>query len=168
MQKRLLLLLILYLVKQCLHHQLESCKVLKNGCLANYFQSRFFVFSKTGNYKITINVDGTTYNSLNFAIEENVLAKRTISAIVHYYNKQRANTSVELDGDKNMLLFGSTKKVDVRGGWCDTSGDVSKYFSHLAYANFVSPQQIPLVTWSLINTLETIPKQLMEWKIKDS
>jgi hypothetical protein len=56
----------------------------------------------------------------------------------------------------------------VSGGWCDASGDVSKYFSHLAYANFMSPQQTPLVTWSLINTSEAIPKLLNEWKIKDS
>lgn len=133
-----------------------------------FYKADFSSFQKTGHYKITLNVDGVTYSSPNFAIEENILAKRTISSIVHYYNKQRANTPEELGADKNMLLFGSTKQVDVRGGWCDASGDVSKYFSHLAYANFVSPQQTPLVTWSLINTSETIPKQLKEWKIKDS
>jgi hypothetical protein len=133
-----------------------------------FYKADFSSFQKTGNYKITVNINGTIYSSPNFAIEENALAKRTISSIVHYYNKQRANTSEELNADKNILLFGSSKKVDVRGGWCDASGDVSKYFSHLAYANFVSPQQTPLVTWSLINTSETIPKQLKEWKIKDS
>ncbi|MGH2564227.1 MAG: glycoside hydrolase family 9 protein, partial [Ginsengibacter sp.] len=68
----------------------------------------------------------------------------------------------------HMLLYGSTKTVDVHGGWCDASGDVSKYFSHLAYANFMSPQQTPLVTWSLINTSEAIPGLLKEWKAKDS
>lgn len=133
-----------------------------------FYRADFSSFQKAGNYKITINVDGATYSSSNFSIEENILAKRTISSIVHYYNKQRANTPEELNADKNMLLFGSTKRVDVHGGWCDASGDVSKYLSHLAYANFVSPQQTPLVTWSLINTSETLSKQLTEWKIKDS
>ena len=133
-----------------------------------FYRSDFSSFQKVGNYKITINVDGATYSSSNFSIEENILAKRTISSIVHYYNKQRANTPEELNADKNMLLLGSTKRVDVHGGWCDASGDVSKYLSHLAYANFVSPQQTPLVTWSLINTSETLSKQLNEWKIKDS
>lgn len=133
-----------------------------------FYKADFSSFQKAGDYKITIIVDGVTYSSPNFAIDENILAKRTISSIVHYYNKQRANTPEELNADKNMLLFGSTKKVDVRGGWCDASGDVSKYLSHLAYANFVSPQQTPMVTWSLINTSETITKQLTEWKIKDS
>lgn len=133
-----------------------------------FYRADFSAFQKTGNYKITFNIADQIYTSASFSIEENILAKRTISSIVHYYNKQRANTPEELNADKNMLLYGSTKRVDVHGGWCDASGDVSKYFSHLAYANFVSPQQTPLVTWSLINTSETIPKQLKEWKIKDS
>lgn len=133
-----------------------------------FYKADFSSFQKNGKYKITINADNKIATSASFAIEENILAKQTISAIVHYYNKQRANTPEELEADKNILLFGGTKRVDVRGGWCDASGDVSKYFSHLAYANFVSPQQTPLVTWSLINTSEAIPKQLNEWKIKDS
>lgn len=134
----------------------------------SFYQVDFSSFQKAGKYKITFNIADQIYSSAAFEIEENILAKRTISSIVHYYNKQRANTPQELEADKNMLLFGSTKRVDVHGGWCDASGDVSKYFSHLAYANFVSPQQTPLVTWSLINTSETIPKQLQQWKIKDS
>ncbi|MRX68862.1 beta-glucosidase family 9 [Flavobacterium resistens] len=134
----------------------------------SYYKADFSSFKKPGNYKITIKIADQIYNSASFSIEENILAKRTISSIVHYYNKQRANTPEELEADKNMLLFGSTKKVDVHGGWCDASGDVSKYFSHLAYANFVSPQQTPLVTWSLINTSEEISKELIQWKIKDS
>ncbi|TDO95708.1 glycoside hydrolase family 9 protein [Flavobacterium sp. 245] len=133
-----------------------------------YYKADFSSFQKTGNYKISIQIADQIYESANFSIEEDILAKRTISSIVHYYNKQRANTPEELEADKNMLLFGSTKRVDVHGGWCDASGDVSKYMSHLAYANFVSPQQTPLVTWSLINTSEAIPEKLTQWKIKDS
>ncbi|KOP39964.1 glycosyl transferase [Flavobacterium sp. NLM] len=133
-----------------------------------FYKADFSSFQKPGTYKITFKIADQIYTSASFSIEENILAKRVISSIVHYYNKQRANTPEELEADKNMLLYGSTKTADVRGGWCDASGDVSKYFSHLAYANFVSPQQTPLVTWSLINTSETIPKQLAQWKIKDS
>ncbi|HEY4110617.1 glycoside hydrolase family 9 protein, partial [Puia sp.] len=46
--------------------------------------------------------------------------------------------------------------------------DVSKYFSHLAYANFMSPQQIPLVTWSLVNTGEILRSRLNQWGLTDS
>ncbi|AWK06795.1 glycosyl transferase [Flavobacterium crocinum] len=144
----------------------ESVDDWKTGKL--FYQADFSSFQKTGKYKIAIKNEDHIITSPLFAIEENILAKQTISSIIHYYNKQRANTPEELEADKNILLFGSNKRVDVRGGWCDASGDVSKYFSHLAYANFVSPQQTPLVTWSLINTSEAIPKQLTEWKIKDA
>lgn len=133
-----------------------------------FYKADFSSFQKPGTYKITFKIADQIYTSASFSIEENILAKRVISSIVHYYNKQRANTPEELEADKNIILYGSTKTADVRGGWCDASGDVSKYFSHLAYANFVSPQQTPLVTWSLINTSETLTKQLTQWKIKDS
>jgi hypothetical protein len=73
-----------------------------------------------------------------------------------------------LGADAKMQLFGSTQTVDMRGGWCDASGDVSKYFSHLAYANYVSPQQTPLVTWSMVGASEAIPQLLTKWNIKDS
>lgn len=133
-----------------------------------FYKADFSSFQKPGTYKITFKIADQIYTSASFSIEENILAKRVISSIVHYYNKQRANKPEELEADKNIILYGSTKTADVRGGWCDASGDVSKYFSHLAYANFVSPQQTPLVTWSLINTSETIPEHLTQWKIKDS
>jgi hypothetical protein len=48
----------------------------------------------------------------------------------------------------------------MRGGWCDASGDVSKYFSHLAYSNFMGPQQTPMVTWELLDAAERVGPQL--------
>ncbi|MDQ2863453.1 MAG: glycoside hydrolase family 9 protein [Bacteroidota bacterium] len=133
-----------------------------------FYNADFSSFQKKGVYALTVSINGKLYTSYNFQIDENVMAKLTISSIVHYYNKQRANTTEELAADEHMQLYGSSKRVDVHGGWCDASGDVSKYFSHLAYANFMSPQQTPLVTWSLVNTSEAIPRLLNKWKIKDS
>ncbi|WP_431242319.1 cellulase N-terminal Ig-like domain-containing protein [Flavobacterium sp. P21] len=75
-----------------------------------YYKADFSSFQKPGNYKITFKIADQIYTSARFSIEENILAKKTISAIVHYYNKQRANTPEELEADKNMLLFGSSKK----------------------------------------------------------
>jgi hypothetical protein len=71
-----------------------------------------------------------------------------------------------LQADEHLILFGSTNTVDLRGGWCDASGDVSKYFSHLAYANFMSPQQTPLVVWSLANCVDTDAPFLNQIKAK--
>ena len=133
-----------------------------------YYQADFSAFAKNGRYKIEVGIEGTHYTSDGFVVEDNALAKLTISSIIHYYNKQRATTPQELAADKNLLLYGSDTRVDLHGGWCDASGDVSKYFSHLAYANFMSPQQIPLVVWSMESADEAIPALLTKWGVKDS
>ncbi len=133
-----------------------------------YYQADFSTFKTTGKYSLTLIVDGKTYTSYPFVIDEDALAKLTLSSIIHYYHKQRANTPAEVAADAHMRMIGSDKTVDMRGGWCDASGDVSKYFSHLAYANFMSPQQTPLVVWSMVNTSEAIPGLLNKWHLKDS
>ncbi|HTD39082.1 MAG TPA: glycoside hydrolase family 9 protein [Mucilaginibacter sp.] len=133
-----------------------------------FYQADFSSFKKDGKYKLTITISGEKYTSEPFRITENALAKLTLSSIIHYYNKQRANTPQELEADQHIKLYGSDKTVDLRGGWCDASGDVSKYFSHLSYANFMSPQQIPLVTWSMESVDENIPALLTKWGLKDS
>jgi hypothetical protein len=133
-----------------------------------FYQADFSSFAKAGKYTLRVKINGVAYTSYKFEIGDNALAKQTLSAVIHYYNKQRANTPQELSADAKMQLFGSDKTVDIRGGWCDASGDVSKYFSHLAYANYMSPQQIPLVTWSMVSTSEKIPGLLTKWNLKDS
>jgi hypothetical protein len=133
-----------------------------------FYRADFSSFRLPGKYNIRITVDGRQYNSDTFQIGENELAKLTLPSVLHYYRKQRADTPAEMAADEHVQLAGSDKTVDMHGGWCDASGDVSKYFSHLAYANFVSPQQIPLVTWSLVSATEAIPKLLNTLKVKDS
>ncbi|MES3017819.1 MAG: glycoside hydrolase family 9 protein [Bacteroidota bacterium] len=157
-----------------------TSKVVYSGNLAgpkqveDWFPGKFFYktdfssFRTPGNYKIVVSVGGVKTLSDDFRIDENALAKLTMPSIIRYYNKQRANTPEELGADIKIKPKGSTKEVDMRGGWADASGDISKYFSHLAYANFMSPQQIPLVTWSLINTSESIADLLGTMGVQDS
>ncbi len=133
-----------------------------------FYQADFSALKKPGTYFISLRVNGVTYQSGSFIIDENALVKTTLPSIIHYYNKQRANTQKEIAADKKMILFGSDKTADVHGGWCDASGDISKYFSHLAYTNFMLPQQTPLVTWSLIDTRDAIPALLANMNVKDA
>src|SRR5665213_103157 len=132
------------------------------------YQADFSAVKKPGKYRLMITVNSKRYTSPGFTIAGNELTRQMVSAIIHYYNRQRANTAVEWANDEHLKLFGSDKTVDMRGGWCDASGDVSKYFSHLAYANFMSPQQTPLVTWSMVSAAETMPRLLDQWKLRDS
>ena len=133
-----------------------------------FYRLNFSPLLKVGEYKIKVVINNVTYFSDTFMIGEHALAKITIPPITHYYYKQRANSPQELAADSKIKLFGSKITVDLHGGWCDASGDVSKYFSHLAYANFMSPQQTPLVVWSMLNTDEAIPDLLDKYNAKDS
>ncbi|MDP4209293.1 MAG: glycoside hydrolase family 9 protein [Bacteroidota bacterium] len=121
-----------------------------------YSRVDFSSFKRPGNYKIQLSLNAKEVDSYRFFIDANALGKTVIPAIVGFFQHQRANSPQELEADKHLLLFGSDKTVDLHGGWCDASGDVSKYFSHLAYTNYMSPQQIPMVAWSMINTSERV------------
>ncbi len=125
-----------------------------------FYRADFSSFQQTGHFKLVAARNGKQYYSFDFAIAKGALATLTVPAIIQYYHHQRANSPEELKADEHVLLYGSTNRVDVRGGWCDASGDVSKYFSHLAYANFMSPQQTPLVVWSMVNMVDSAPAML--------
>jgi len=127
-----------------------------------YYPIDFTTFNQNGTFRLELKTGGQFFASANFEIGEKAIARSTIPEIVGFYNHQRANSPEELGADKALKLFGSDRTVDLTGGWCDASGDVSKYFSHLAYTNFMSPQQTPLVVWSMINTLETCSDLLSE------
>jgi hypothetical protein len=127
---------------------------------AAWFPGRYFYradFSGCrlpGHFKLLLPVGAQLLESSEFEIGQDALAATAIPAITGFYHHQRAASPEELGADEHLILFGSTNTVDLRGGWCDASGDVSKYFSHLAYANFMSPQQTPLVVWSMVNPVE--------------
>ncbi len=133
-----------------------------------FYNADFSSFDQTGDFQLCMKIDGKKYVSDSFHIGSNALAMLTIPSVIHYYHKQRANTPTELSVDAHVKLFGSDKTVDMHGGWCDASGDVSKYFSHLAYANFMSPQQTPLVTWAMVNADEAMPGLLNKMGVRDS
>lgn len=133
----------------------------------SYYSADFSGVQKAGTYRVRATLNGTQVTSEPFQIGENALAKLTIPSIVSYYFKQRATSAQEWAADAAVLVNDGSKKVDMRGGWCDASGDVSKYFSHLAYSNFIGPQQTPMVTWELTDAYERIPALLTETGSKD-
>ena len=113
-----------------------------------------------GKYTLQVSENGQVQNSDEFIVEEKALAKNTLAMVLDYFYKDRANNATIEGWDKEMSVYKSDKKVDVHGGWYDASGDVSKYLSHLSYANYLNPQQIPLTVWSLAFASERIPTLL--------
>jgi hypothetical protein len=113
-----------------------------------------------GKYTLQVSENGQPQNSGEFTVADDALAKNTLRSVLNYFYDDRADKTPVVDWDKSMSVFNSGKKVDVHGGWYDASGDVSKYLSHLSYANYLNPQQIPLTVWSLAFAAERIPKRI--------
>lgn len=103
---------------------------------------------------------GSPSSSQKFFIGDKALAQKTLGMVLDYFYDDRADKAPVVDWDKSMPVYKSDKKLDVHGGWYDASGDVSKYLSHLSYANYLNPQQIPLTVWALAFTAERIPTLL--------
>jgi hypothetical protein len=121
-----------------------------------FYRADFSSFKKAGTYKISVNAGGTVTSS-PFAIGDQALAKAAMPWILRYIRNQRADRPEELAADASILLNDGSKRVDVHGGWDDDAGNNSKYMSHLNYANFFSPQQIPMHAWELADAYERVP-----------
>jgi hypothetical protein len=125
---------------------------------------KFYVADLTGlsagKYTLQVSENGQPQKSGEFTVGENALAANTLASVLNYFYDDRADDPTVEGWDKNMSVYKSDKKLDVHGGWYDASGDVSKYLSHLSYANYLNPQQIPLTVWSLAFASERIPALL--------
>lgn len=120
-----------------------------------------------GTYTLQITENGQPATSGEFKVEDNALAKLTLGAVLDYFYDDRAVNPTIVGWDSKLAVYnGGGKTRDVHGGWYDASGDVSKYLSHLSYANYLNPQQIPLTVWSLAFAAERIPQLLGQTSTK--
>jgi len=111
-----------------------------------------------GTYVLVLEGPWPPVASQPFEIGESLFGSQMLSDIVHYFKSQRC-TGLFDQADRQAPLLDTREPRDVHGGWYDASGDCSKYLSHLSYANFMNPQQTPLVAWALIEGRERIPAQ---------
>lgn len=136
---------------QQVKHQFSISSSLQ---VANWHQGyfseiHFSDFTEHGEF--TLVIDEIT--SHPFTIGTDLLIKNTFSDVLHYFKSQRCSGIFDKQ-DKKAPVLNSNETVDVHGGWYDASGDVSKYFSHLSYTNYLNPQQIPMVVWNMLKGLE--------------
>ena len=116
-----------------------------------YWRADFSAFKEPGHYRLEAITAQGIVRSTRFAISQDLLTSRCLSDVIHYFKGQRASGTVDR-ADRRARLFGTDQHKDVHGGWFDASGDMSKYLSHLSYANYLNPQQTPLVVWSLLKS----------------
>jgi hypothetical protein len=101
-----------------------------------------------GRYALRWVTAETAGQSEGFAIADGLLGQAVISDLLFYFKGQRS-TGIYDRADRRARRVGDGAERDVHGGWYDASGDTSKYLSHLSYANYMNPQQTPLVVWVL-------------------
>ncbi|MEZ6928981.1 glycoside hydrolase family 9 protein [Aeromonas sp. S16(2024)] len=116
-----------------------------------YWRADFSAFKESGHYRLEAITAQGIVRSTRFAIGQDLLISRCLSDVIHYFKGQRASGAFDR-ADRCARLLGTDQHKDVHGGWFDASGDMSKYLSHLSYANYLNPQQTPLVVWSLLKS----------------
>jgi len=124
----------------------------------HFAQADFGALARPGRYAVMLDGSWPPVQSQPFEIGEGLFGSQMLSDIVHYFKGQRC-TGLFDDADRRAPLLDTREPRDVHGGWYDASGDCSKYLSHLSYANFMNPQQTPLVTWTLLAGRDRIPPQ---------
>lgn len=122
----------------------------------SFFVADFSEFKTPGSYSLTIMDNGTPIMApASVLIGDKQMYQSTFAMVLDYFYNDRATKYAT-----KATVYPSESSIDVSGGWYDASGDASKYLSHLSYANYLNPQQIPLTVWALAFTAEKNPKLL--------
>jgi hypothetical protein len=132
-------------------------------CVPGWQQRAFWVIdfsavTQAGDYRLEVITAHGIVRSARFRLGERLLTQHCLSDVIHYFKGQRCSGQYD-KADRAAPLFGGEQRRDVHGGWYDASGDVSKYLSHLSYANYLNPQQTPLVVWSLLKSRELLARR---------
>ncbi|EOV9406471.1 glycoside hydrolase family 9 protein [Vibrio parahaemolyticus] len=130
--------------------------VEEKGKVANWHQGYFYLidfssFTDSGDYFLQVEDS----RSSSFTVGEHILLNQTLSDVIHYFKSQRCGGVFDQQ-DRQVPVLNANQTVDVHGGWYDASGDVSKYLSHLSYANYLNPQQTPMVVWNILKGLSLL------------
>ncbi|EKC5522066.1 TPA: glycoside hydrolase family 9 protein [Vibrio parahaemolyticus] len=130
--------------------------VEEQGKVANWHQGYFYLidfssFTDSGDYFLQVEDSRSSY----FTVGEHILFNQTLSDVIHYFKSQRCGGVFDQQ-DRQVPVLNANQTVDVHGGWYDASGDVSKYLSHLSYANYLNPQQTPMVVWNILKGLSLL------------
>ena len=115
------------------------------GSSHSFYSIDFTELTQPGRYRLQV---GNAISD-EFEISDARLFAVTFASVLGYFKSSRADDADVWAADASVPFLGSSTRADVRGGWYDAAGDISKYLSHLSYANFLNPQQIPLVAWAL-------------------
>ncbi|MGH9558323.1 MAG: glycosyl hydrolase family 18 protein [Bryobacteraceae bacterium] len=111
---------------------------------------------REGTYSIECADGAEKLQSFPFKIQKNILERATISDVIYYFKGQRSAGLFD-KADSHIRFDGSNRKpIDAHGGWYDATGDYGIHFSQLDFASYFNSQQVPLVEFSLLKSMEVL------------
>ncbi len=121
-----------------------------------FLRGDFSALARPGRYRVRVPLATGVVRSEPFPVAARLLPEALLFDLLFFLKSQRSSGVYDLT-DRAAPFFGDKRRpADVHGGWFDASGDVSKYLSHLSYANYMNPQQTPFVVWSQIEAAERL------------
>lgn len=130
---------------------------------ASYYKIDFSDFTTPGTYKIKIG----GFRSDSFKIGDEELFSQTFDDALSFFKNSRADDADVWSKDAAVSFYGVSGMGtrDVRGGWYDASGDISKYLSHLNYGNYTMPQQISMSAYLMADITERFSTKLSNYNL---
>ncbi len=116
-----------------------------------FWTADFSAWRKPGHYEVRTKTTAGPIASSVFAIDDNVLERNTLSNVLYYFKGQRSGGLFDR-ADRHLKLPQQDAFVDLHGGWYDATGDYGIHLSHQNLTSYFNPQQVPLVTWSLLKS----------------
>ncbi|NWL88367.1 glycoside hydrolase [Paenibacillus sp. 79R4] len=109
-----------------------------------------------GRYVIECDTTHGVIRSYDFAIEDHLLGKQSLSDVIFYLKAQRCSGDFDR-ADRNIPFAGEREgQHDLHGGWYDATGDYGKHLSHLSHATYFNPQQGSFAAWVLFKAHELL------------
>lgn len=124
----------------------------------HYWRANLDELTQPGRYQLWLEGSAPPLVSAPFEVADGLYGPALLSDLVFYFKSQRCSGLYD-QADRAAPEEGGDARRDAHGGWFDASGDCSKYLSHLSYANYLNPQQTPLLVWSLIQARQALPQQ---------
>ncbi|HTV83861.1 MAG TPA: glycoside hydrolase family 9 protein [Dyella sp.] len=120
----------------------------------HYWRADFSALKKPGRYYLRLDLPGQCVRSDEFLVQQNVLERDTFSNVIYYFKGQRASGLLD-KADRHLAdPYGGSGTLDIHGGWYDATGDYGIHLSHQNLTSYFNTQQLPLVVWSLLRSLQ--------------
>jgi hypothetical protein len=122
----------------------------------HYWRADFSALKTPGRYYLELSDQGHCVRSDEFLVQDDVLERNTLSNVVYYFKGQRASGLMDEADRKLPHPDGTPGTLDIHGGWYDATGDYGIHLSHQNLTSYFNTQQVPLVVWSLLRSLQQL------------